>query len=157
LELACAGLQYDIIFTSYGTIGWLPDLDRWAKVIERYLKPGGIFYMADFHPVVWMFDDRFSKIEYAYSNTSVIVVENAGTYTENAMPLSQKEYGWNHGIGEILNALIQNGLALEFFNEYDFSPYACFQNSIETEKGRWQIKGMEGKIPMVYSLMAKKI
>jgi SAM-dependent methyltransferase len=147
---------FDIVFTSYGTIGWLPDLDRWAKVIATHLKKDGIFYMADFHPVVWMFDDNFTKIEYTYHKTDVIVVENQATYIENKEPIISKEYGWNHSISEILNSLISNGLELSFFNEHTYSPYSCFNNVIEFEKGKWHIRGMEGKIPMVYSLKAVK-
>jgi SAM-dependent methyltransferase len=150
------GRLFDIVFTSYGTIGWLPDLDRWAKVIATHLKVGGVFYMADFHPVVWMFDDNFTKIEYAYHKADVIVVENQATYVENKEPIISKEYGWNHSISEILNALMNNGLELSFFNEHTYSPYSCFNNVIEFEKGKWHIKGMEGKIPMVYSLKAVK-
>jgi 2-polyprenyl-3-methyl-5-hydroxy-6-metoxy-1,4-benzoquinol methylase len=55
--------QFDIVFTSYGVIGWLPDLDKWAKMIAEKLKPDGFFYMAEFHPVVWMFDEEFTHIE----------------------------------------------------------------------------------------------
>ncbi len=148
--------QFDIIFTSYGTIGWLPDLDPWAKMIVERLKPGGYFYMAEFHPVVWMFDDDFTHIKYYYDNKELIVMENQPTYTGDTNEIAGKEYSWNHSISEVLNALINAGLKIEFFNEHTFSPYANFRNSIETEKGKWHIKGMEGKIPMVYSLKAVK-
>lgn len=147
---------FDIVFTSYGTIGWLPDLDKWAAIIAYYLKPGGIFYMADFHPVVWMFKDDFTCIEYAYENRGVIVTENYGTYTDRDADIKGKEYGWNHSTSELLNALISQGLQIQHFNEFMYSPYPNFANSVETSKGQWQIKGMEGKIPMVYSLKAKK-
>jgi SAM-dependent methyltransferase len=148
--------QFDIVFTTYGTIGWLPDLKPWAKVIVEKLKPGGVFYLAEFHPVVWMFDNDFTKIEYAYENKEVIVTENEGTYTDRNAAISGKEYSWNHSISEVLNALINEGLQLEFFNEHMYSPYPCFRNVIEFEKGKWHIKGLEGKIPMVYSLSMKK-
>jgi len=147
---------YDIVFTSYGTIGWLPDLDKWAEIIAYYLKPGGTFYMADFHPVVWMFDDEFTHIKYYYENRELIVTENYGTYTDRNADIKGKEYSWNHSISEVLNALIHAGLKIEFFNEHMYSPYLCFRNSVESEKGKWHIKGMEGKIPMVYSLKAIK-
>ena len=41
---------FDIVFTSYGTIGWLPDLKPWAKMIAERLKVGGTFYIVEFHP-----------------------------------------------------------------------------------------------------------
>jgi SAM-dependent methyltransferase len=159
------GEAFDIVFTSYGTIGWLPDLDKWAGIISHYLKPGGIFYIADFHPVVWMFDDEFTHIKYYYDNREVIVMENEGTYTDTdhksdikaRLPDGQgKEYSWNHSISELLNALIKQGLQIQHFNEFMYSPYPCFSNTVEIEKGKWQIKGMEGKIPMVYSILAKR-
>ena len=147
---------FDIVFTSYGTIGWLPDLDPWAKVIVERLKPGGFFYMAEFHPVVWMFDEEFTHIKYYYDNRELIITENEGTYTDRNADIKGKEYSWNHSISEVLNALINAGLKIEFFNEHMYSPYPCFRNVIETETGKWHIKGMEGKIPMVYSLRARK-
>ena len=148
--------KFDIVFTSYGTIGWLPDLNKWAEIISCYLKPGGIFYMADFHPVLWMFDDEFTHFQYSYENSEVIITESEGTYTDRDADITGKEYGWNHSISEILNALITNGLQIGHFNEFMYSPYACFRNTVEFEKGKWHIKGLEGKIPMVYSLKAVK-
>jgi 2-polyprenyl-3-methyl-5-hydroxy-6-metoxy-1,4-benzoquinol methylase len=148
--------QFDIVFTSYGTIGWLPDLQPWAKMIAEKLKPGGFFYIAEFHPVVWMFDDDFTRIAYSYENQEVIVTENQGTYTDRAADIKGKEYSWNHSISEVLNALIGAGLQIKQFNEHMYSPYPCFRNVVEFEPGKWHIKGMEGKIPMVYSLKAEK-
>jgi SAM-dependent methyltransferase len=148
--------HFDIVFTSYGTIGWLPDLDPWAKTIVERLKPGGFFYMAEFHPVVWMFDEDFTHIKYYYYNKELIVMEDQPTYTGDKNEIAGKEYSWNHSISEVLNALINAGLKIEFFNEHTFSPYSNFKNSVETETGKWHIKGMDGKIPIVYSLKAKK-
>lgn len=148
--------EFDIVFTSYGVIGWLPDLQPWAKVVAEKLKPGGLFYMAEFHPVVWMFDNDFTRIEYAYENREVIVTENEGTYTDRQADIKGKEYSWNHSISEVLNALIGAGLRLTMFNEYMYSPYPCFRNVTEFEKSKWHIQGLEGKIPMVYSLKAEK-
>lgn len=148
--------QFDIVFTSYGTIGWLPDLAPWARVVAEKLKPGGLFYLAEFHPVVWMFDDEFTRIAYSYENREVIVTENQGTYTDRNAAISGKEYSWNHSISEVLNALVDAGLRLTRFNEYMFSPYPCFRNTVETAPGQWEIRGMEGKLPMMYSVMAVK-
>jgi hypothetical protein len=103
-----------------------------------------------------MFDDDFTHIKYAYENREVIITENEGTYTDRNADIKGKEYSWNHSISEVLNALIHAGLKIEFFNEHMYSPYPCFRNTVETEKGKWQIKGMERKIPLVYSLRSKK-
>lgn len=148
--------KFDIVFTSYGVIGWLPDLDKWAEIISHYLSPGGIFYMAEFHPVVWMFDDEFTHVKYFYDNREVIITESEGTYTDRTADIKGKEYGWNHSISEVLNALIGQGLEIELFNEHMYSPYPCFNNIVQGEDGNWRVKGIEGKIPMVYSVKARK-
>jgi 2-polyprenyl-3-methyl-5-hydroxy-6-metoxy-1,4-benzoquinol methylase len=149
--------QFDIVFTSYGVIGWLPDLDRWSEIISYYLTPGGIFYMAEFHPVIWMFDDDFREIKYCYENREVIETETKGTYTNRDADIQVKEYGWNHSISEVLNALITHGMQIESFNEYMYSPYPCFNNVVQNKEGNWWIKGLEDKIPMVYSVKARSI
>ena len=148
--------KFDIIFTSYGVIGWLPDLDKWAEIISFYLKPGGIFYLAEFHPVVWMFDEEFTHVKYNYNNSEVIVTDSQGTYTDRYADIKAQEYSWNHSLSEVLNALISRGLQVEQFNEFMYSPYPCFNNIVQGEDGNWRIKGMEGKIPMVYSIKALK-
>ena len=147
---------FDIVFTSYGTIGWLPNLDKWANIISKTLKPGGIFYMVDFHPVLWMWDDDFTHIKYAYQKESVISEEQSGTYADRDSPIQYKEYSWNHSISEILNALINNDLSIQQFNEFNFSHYNCFNNTVQGDNGCWYIKGMEKKLPMMYSLRAAK-
>jgi SAM-dependent methyltransferase len=147
---------FDIVFTSYGVIGWLPDLGKWAEIISYYLKPGGTFYMAEFHPVIWMFDDDFKEIKYCYENREVIETESQGTYTDRSADITAKEYGWNHSISEVLNALIIHGMRIEFFNEYMYSPYPCFNNAVQNKEGGWWIQGLEDKIPMVYSVRAIK-
>jgi len=148
--------QFDIVFTSYGVIGWLPDLDLWAKIISKYLKPGGTFYIAEFHPVIWMFDEDFTHVKYYYDNRELIEVDSHGTYTDRNADIKAKEYSWNHSLSEVINALIRNGLQIELFNEHMYSPYPCFNNIVQGEDGNWRIRGMEGKVPMVYSIKACK-
>ena len=114
---------FDIVFTSYGVIGWLPDLNKWADIISYFLKPGGFFYMAEFHPVVWMLDEDFKEVKYYYHNHETIVMDAQGTYTDRDADIRAKEYSWNHGISEVLNALLCKKLQLEFFNEYSFLHY----------------------------------
>ena len=148
--------QFDIVFTSYGTIGWLPDLDKWAGIIAHFLKPGGTFYIADFHPALWMMDEHFKYIKYNYFNTSVIEEENVGTYTDKDAPIRSKEYSWNHPFSEIFSALIKNGLTIEQFNEFPYSPYNCFNDMEQGPDEMWRIKGMEEKMPVMYSIKAVK-
>ena len=74
--------QFDIVFTSYGVIGWLPDMGKWAKIISNYLKPNGKFIFVEFHPILWVFDDDFKRIEYNYFNSGAIREIQDGTYTD---------------------------------------------------------------------------
>jgi SAM-dependent methyltransferase len=148
--------QFDMVFTSYGTIGWLPDLGKWAAVISRFLKQDGQFVFVEFHPVVWMFDDHFEKIGYRYFNTGAIIETESGTYTDRNAAIRYEYVSWNHGIGEVLNSLISNGLNIDSFSEFDYSPYNCFRNTIEFEPQKFRIKHLDNKIPMVYALKATK-
>ena len=148
--------KFDIVFTSYGTIGWLPDLNLWANIISQYLNPKGKFIMADFHPVVWMFDDYFKTIFYNYFNVAPITEELSGTYADRYAEIETKTITWNHPTSEVLNSLINAGLEVNAFNEFDYSPYNCFNETEEFESNKFRIKHLENKIPMVFSILATK-
>ncbi|MCO4294430.1 class I SAM-dependent methyltransferase [Solitalea sp. MAHUQ-68] len=148
--------QFDIVFTSYGTIGWLPDLDKWAKIISTFLKPNGQLVFVEFHPVVWMFDDNFEKIGYNYFNSGPIIETESGTYADKSAQITQEYVMWNHGLSEVINSLLANGLELQSFNEFDYLPYNCFNRTIEVAPKKYRIEHLDNKIPMVYSILAKK-
>ena len=151
-QILPATAQYDLIFSSYGTIGWLPELKSWARHIGRYLKPGGRFVLVDFHPTLWMFSDDFKGVAYSYFNTEVIIEQVEGSYADRTAAISAKAYSWNHAFDEIFSALlIEGALQLKRFEEFDYSPYDCFQNTVPCEKG-FQIKGLEGNLPMLYAM-----
>lgn len=149
--------HFDIVFTSYGTIGWLPDLKKWAEIVALYLKPGGRFVFAEFHPVVWMFDNDFSTIGYRYFNSGPIIETESGTYADTSASIEQQYITWNHGIGEVLSALLRSGIRITSFQEFDYSPYNCFKGAIEAEPGRFRIEKLGNLIPMVYALNAEKM
>lgn len=148
--------RFDVVFTSYGTIGWLPDLKPWAANIARYLKPGGRFVLAEFHPAVWMFDNDFTRVAYSYFNREAIIENEAGSYAAPDAPLQMESYSWNHPLADVLTVLMENGLHLEAFRESDRSPYDCFRNTVPSGDDNFFIKDMEGKLPMVYALRMAK-
>ena len=148
--------QFDIVFTSYGTIGWLPDVDKWAEVISTFLKPGGRLVFVEFHPFVWMYDDDFQKIHYNYFNTGPILEEESGTYADRDASIQQDYVMWNHSISEVVKSLLNNGLTISAMDEYDYSPYNCFNHTVEFEAGKFRIQHLGDKIPMVYAIEAKK-
>ena len=148
--------KFDIVFTSYGTIGWLPDLDKWAKIISQFLKPNGQFVFVEFHPVFWMFNDNFDKIDYRYFNSGPIVETESGTYADRKAEITQSYVMWNHGLSEVVNNLIGNGLTINSLDEFDYSPYNCFNKTIEFEPGKFRIEHLHNNIPMVFSVTATK-
>ncbi|KQT17387.1 methyltransferase type 12 [Chryseobacterium sp. Leaf404] len=148
--------KFDIVFTSYGTIGWLPDLKKWAEVISHFLKPEGEFVMAEFHPVVWMYDDDFERVAYNYFNEKPIIETTEGTYADKSAEIVQDYVSWNHPLSDVLQSLIDKNLIVENFREFDWSPYSCFRLVEEFEKGKWRITKFGNKIPMVYAIKAKK-
>jgi SAM-dependent methyltransferase len=147
---------FDIVFTSYGTIGWLPDLDKWANVIQYFLKPGGQFIFADFHPSVWMFDDDFKYVSYNYFNDGPIIETQTGTYGDKSADFSTTYVMWNHGIAEIFTALTNAKLNIDVVQEFDYSPYDCFRHTEEFESGKFRIRHLGNRIPMVLALRAAK-
>jgi hypothetical protein len=123
---------------------------------NKRLKPNGKFVFAEFHPVVWMYDNDFKEVFYSYFNIEPIIEDESGTYADRNSNITTQTVTWNHSISEVINALIKNGLEIDCFNEYDYSPYNCFNETEEFEKGKYRIKHFLNKIPMVYSLKAIK-
>lgn len=148
--------QFDIVFTSYGTITWLPDMNQWADIVQHFLKPGGKFILIEFHPVVWMFDDAFEKVGYNYFNSGPIVETETGTYADRGANICQTYVGWNHSMSEVLQSLLDQNLQIQNFQEYDYSPYNIFNNGEEFEPNKFRVSHMANKIPLVYSVVAEK-
>lgn len=148
--------DYDLVFTSYGTIIWLPDLKPWAEVIAKSLKPGGKFVIVDFHPFLYVFDDGLENLQYDYFNTGAIVEKVSGTYTENSTEEVFDSVTWNHSMSEIINALISAGLSVEAFDEYDFSPYNCFPGMKEVAPRKYIFNHQKISFPLTYGIVAKR-
>jgi ubiquinone/menaquinone biosynthesis C-methylase UbiE len=149
--------KFDIVFTSYGTIGWLPDLKKWAVVISKFLKRGGLFYIVEFHPHIMMYDEEFEYIKYSYFfDKHPIIEEYNGTYADRDAPIKNVSYGWNHPISEVLNSLLDQNFTLRQFNEFNFSHYNCFPNMKKIGDNKFVFKNFEDKIPYMYSLKAIK-
>ncbi len=150
--------EFDIVFTSYGVVGWLPELKTWGEIIANKLKKGGFFYMIEFHPIVWMFDflETPPKLKYSYLNKEAIYEEYKGTYTNNDADILSKEYGWNHGFGEVISALTNAGLKIEYLHEFEKSPYNSFPDMVKTKDGMYVLKENLKMFPLLYSIKATK-
>lgn len=147
---------FDIVFSSYGTIGWLPDIDRWADIVVRYLKPGGEFIFAEFHPAVWMMDNDLNTIQYSYFKQDPIIEDVEGTYADKEAATRFKTITWNHGLAQVIRPLMQRGLELLDFNEYDYSPYNVFPEAVEVSPSKFRPGHLGDKLPLVYRLHMRK-
>ena len=148
--------QFDIVFTSYGVIEWLPDLDKWANIVSRFLKPNGKFVFVEFHPMIRMFGNDIGKFDYSYFNTGPILETEEGTYADNSAPISLEDVSWNHSISEVINSLISKNLEVNTLNEYDYSLSNCFAGMEEFTPNKFRFKQLGNKIPMLYSIVATK-
>ncbi|MBK9014799.1 MAG: class I SAM-dependent methyltransferase [Saprospiraceae bacterium] len=149
--------QFDIVFSTFGAIPWLPDLDKWAGVVSHFLKPGGIFYLAEFHPTFYLFNFDNHKVEYGYfTEKNPYEEEISGTYADRYAGVQGLEYFWNHSISEVMTPLLKNGLQVVDFQEFDFSPYNCFPNMVEREPGRFAWGNFGVRLPHIFSLKMVK-
>ena len=142
---------YDIVFTSYGALCWLPDLDRWAEVVAANLSVGGRFYIAEFHPVY----DLLAG--YSYFTQVQPDVDEEGTYTENGADVIAKLATWAHPMSSVINALLNVGIQIERVSEFPFSPYNCFEGMTEREPGRFYLSHKRNDVPIVYSITGRKV
>ncbi|HEV2762527.1 MAG TPA: class I SAM-dependent methyltransferase, partial [Pyrinomonadaceae bacterium] len=124
---AALGEQFDVVFTSYGVLCWLPDLARWAQTVAHFLKPGGTFYAVEFHPVALTLDDEGRPFKYPYFHSpEPLNFEGAGDYADRAADFPHASYEWFHPLGDIVTSLINAGLRIEFLHEFPFSSYATW-------------------------------
>jgi SAM-dependent methyltransferase len=154
---------FDIVYTSRGVLGWLPDIRRWAQVVARYVRPGGMFYLTEIHPVALVFDDDGVgpgelRLRYPYwEHDEAIRIEVQGSYADPTADASGLvEHGWDHSLGEIVTALIDAGLVLELLREDDFCQWPV-PFLVPSEDGRWRLPpDSRGQLPLFFSLRARK-
>lgn len=157
--------QFDIVYTSRGVLGWLPDIAGWARVVAHFVAPGGIFYITEVHPVAQVFEDEGVapgelRLAYPYwEHRDPLVFEVKGSYADPTADVGdQREHGWDHGLGEIVTALIDAGLTLEWLRESPVLDWGTdFLVETEPGSGRFQLPpGTAGELPLMFSLLARK-
>ena len=154
--------QFDLVFTSYGIISWLPDIRGWAQVVARYVKPGGRFVIIEAHPSYWPFDDEHEDslvIKYPYfTQTEPLTSEYEGTYAaEGASVTNKRTHSWNHPLGEIITALIDNGLTIDHVGEYDYCAWRALPFMVKRDADFWHLPPEYPSLPFMFSLRATKL
>jgi SAM-dependent methyltransferase len=151
--------SFDVVYTSRGVLCWLPDIRGWARVVTHFVKPGGIFFISEAHPIAWALDDDLPlTFRYPYwEHAEPIASDVEGSYADvSADVTSEKEYSWQHGLGEIVTALVDAGLVIEFLHEYPFSEWDM-GFTVEAPDGTWvKPDSVEGELPLFYALRARK-
>ena len=153
--------QFDVVFTSYGVLTWLPDIKKWAEIVSKYLKPGGMFLIVEIHPFTGVFDDEHpSELVYKYPyfyTKNPMHFKSEYTYTDSEKLVENVDmYEWQHSFSDIINSLINAGLTILQVEEY---PYTCFQQfpfSKKCEDGFWRIEDDKYEIPLMFSIKATK-
>ena len=148
--------EFDIVFTSYGVLGWLPDLKKWAQVVTHFLKKGGTFYIAEIHPLTNIFGKELT-VRDAYFQKEPHINESVPDYADDQPSIDTKTYNWTHPLGEVLSVLIEEGLTIEYLHEFPFTVYDRFPGLLEEDKqGYWRFKNSSIQLPLLFSLKATK-
>jgi SAM-dependent methyltransferase len=158
------GDEFDIVYTSRGVLGWLPDIRGWARVVARFVKPGGRFYITEVHPLVQVFEDEGVKpgqlrLRYPYwEHGDPLVFDVHGSYADPSADVGeQKEHGWDHGLGEIVTALIDAGLRIDALEELPYLEWKVdWLVESEPGSGRYVLPEGPGELPLMFTLRASK-
>ena len=153
--------KFDIVFTSIGVLCWLPDIKGWAEIISHFLKPGGIFYIIESHPICHIFENESYTTELKFNHTyfyspQPTKYELDGSYADRSAKVDNPSYEWTHNLGDIINALISAGLKIEFLHEFPFCHFDVFPFLEQTEPDKWKLPNNQEFIPLMFSLKATK-
>jgi SAM-dependent methyltransferase len=153
--------KFDIVYTGVGAICWLPDIEAWAEVVAAFLDPGGVFYMREGHPMMWTIDwedtERLVVTEAYFETVEPTVEIEEETYAGDGVVASPLNYGWNHGMGQTLAALLHAGLRIDAVEEYDFCEWQGLAQMVQGEDGYWRLPNRPELLPLMWSVLATKI
>jgi SAM-dependent methyltransferase len=153
--------SFDLVYTGIGALGWLPDIARWAAVVGGLLRPGGRLFIREGHPMLWALEDSrpdgLLVVEYPYfERAEPMVFDEGGTYVEtDAVFTHNRTHEWNHGLGEIMTALMAAGLDVTGFAEHDSVPWEALPGQMERiGDGEWRLADRPWRLPHSYTLQA---
>jgi SAM-dependent methyltransferase len=152
---------FDFVYTGIGALCWLPDIRRWARVVADLLRPGGRLFLREGHPMLWSIDERRDElvVGYSYRETPEPLVEDDdSTYVETGTTFTTTTtHSWNHGLGEIVTALLDVGMELTQLIEHDSVPWEALPGRMErVELGEWRLADRPERLPHSYTLQATR-
>ncbi len=154
---ALAGERFDVVYTGIGALVWLPDLTRWAALVSELLADGGVFYVADFHPLTDALGMDGRSIEYDYFHTAGEAYDQPYTYTDGPALSRTVSVQWQHPLGEVVTALAGAGLRIEFLHEHDLTLFHRYPVLEESGRGEFRFPAGHPRVPLMYSIRARGI
>ncbi|GAA4396709.1 class I SAM-dependent methyltransferase [Fodinibacter luteus] len=159
---ALGGRTFDLVYTGIGALCWLPDIDRWAAVVDDLLVPGGRLFVREGHPMLWAIDETVEDavtVGYPYFETpDPLDLEEPGTYVESDVEfVHNRGLTWNHGLGETVTALLARGFELTGLAEHRSVPWEALPGRmVRDEMGEWSLTEHPERLPLSYTLQARK-
>ncbi|MET0433308.1 MAG: class I SAM-dependent methyltransferase [Cellulomonas sp.] len=153
--------RFDVVYTGIGGLCWLPDLDAWARTVAGLLRPGGTFYVREAHPVLYALDaertDDDLVLTQPYFGGAPRHHRHASTYAGAAVPEDARDtYEWQHGLAEVVQALLGAGLRLVAIAEHRTIPWRALPGMVPTGDGSWALPEGGDRLPLTFSLTATK-
>jgi SAM-dependent methyltransferase len=155
---ALDGAVFDVVYVSLGALCWLPSVAAWARVVAALVAPGGRLYLHDGHPVSWaLADDDLTFAHTYFEEIDPFVDDSPDTYTDASRPLEHtRSYEWNHGIGEIVTALIRQGLRITELTEHDWTVWPRWPWLVPAGDDRWTNPPDRPRVPLTFTLLAER-
>ncbi|MEU4163735.1 class I SAM-dependent methyltransferase [Actinoplanes sp. NPDC026670] len=155
--------EFDLVFTGIGALGWLPDIKRWAQTVASLLAPGGRLFLREGHPVLWTLDyyrtdGLLSLTEPYFETVEPQIFDDPGTYVESDHEFKHTlTHEWNHGLGEIVTAVLEAGLVLTGLEEHQSVPWEALPGRMrKLDSKEWQLAEKPERLPHTYTLQARK-
>jgi SAM-dependent methyltransferase len=149
--------QFDVVFTSYGVLCWLPDIPGWARVVARFLRPGGTFVIVEGHPLPACLEEADGRLEVHDSvfRRGPWELETRGTYAgEELLPAPRPNFQWPWTVGGMVSALIDAGLRVERLRELPVDTWRRFPSMTVDDEGWWRLP--DDPLPLLVACRAVK-
>ena len=151
---ALDGEHFDLVYTCFGALNWLPDLDRWADVVTALIKPGGRLLLPEFHPFSWVFEDELA-VEHDYFSGDPFLWNDEGSYADVAATTANNStVEHQHGLGDIVSVLLAKGHQVRALREYDYTLFPRFP-FLEERDGAFSMPDGMPKIPLMFALLTE--
>lgn len=160
--------RFEVAFASYGVLGWLPDLERWAHALHRALVPGGRFVYVEFHPLVWSIgeegrltgDDYFADAPFVAPVNDYVAASGEGLGASaaaipgtNDVPATSHQ----HTLAKILSTLAGAGFVLERLEEYPYANGCRVSPALVPAAGRrWVLPEGVARVPLMFGLVMQR-